>query len=460
MSLLNKLHPFFTPESIAPKGGGITAIASGSMGKEDIIEFLGGDDDTQEEILPLDKGKKEETNEDDDDDKDDKKLVPRKSKDKTEDDEEEDTDDNEDDDEELDELAELESELEEPTEEQLELVTPVRRQEILKKYPKIFKDFPYLEKAYYREQQFTEVFPTINDAKEANEKSEILDRFESDLMNGDTEKMLKAAQTNPKSFAKLVDNYMINLAKVDKDAHIHVIGNIIKHTIVQMANEAKRSDNAALNTAAALLNQFVFGTSEFVPPQNLAVAEPSPTDEKESRLTAREREFQQKRLDNATSDLDSRINNTFKATIEAHIDPRDTMSEYVKKTASREALENLEALVSADKRFKVLVDKLWEASIRDDFSKPSLERIRSAFLSKARTLLPSVIKKARNEALKGMGKRVREDNDDNEPTSKRSPKPKESPRSQSTNSSGRNHKPAKEVPRGMSTLEYLMSDDD
>ena len=36
-------------------------------------------------------------------------------------------------------------------------MTPVRRKEILAKYPKLFKDFPYLEKAYYREQQFTEV---------------------------------------------------------------------------------------------------------------------------------------------------------------------------------------------------------------------------------------------------------------------------------------------------------------
>src|SRR5215831_19879700 len=57
-----------------------------------------------------------------------------------------------------DELAELEEELTGPKEENLELVTPVRRGEILAKYPNVFKDFPYLEKAYYREQQFTETF--------------------------------------------------------------------------------------------------------------------------------------------------------------------------------------------------------------------------------------------------------------------------------------------------------------
>src|SRR5215510_11268328 len=55
---------------------------------------------------------------------------------------------------------ELEAELEEDQkdlDENLELALPVRRKEILAKYPDIFKDFPYLEKAYYREQAYAEV---------------------------------------------------------------------------------------------------------------------------------------------------------------------------------------------------------------------------------------------------------------------------------------------------------------
>src|SRR3990167_5987165 len=51
-----------------------------------------------------------------------------------------------DEDEEVDELAELEEELKDPSEEDLELTTPVKKREILAKYPTIFKDFPSLEK--------------------------------------------------------------------------------------------------------------------------------------------------------------------------------------------------------------------------------------------------------------------------------------------------------------------------
>ena len=69
-------------------------------------------------------------------------------------------------------LKEIEEELEGPKEEDLELTDSSSRKEILAKYPKLFKDFPYLEKAYYREQQFTEVFPTIQDARVQCEKAQ------------------------------------------------------------------------------------------------------------------------------------------------------------------------------------------------------------------------------------------------------------------------------------------------
>lgn len=73
-----------------------------------------------------------------------------------------------------DELKELEEELEGPKEEDLELTTPVRRKEILKKYPTLFKDFPYLEKAYYREQQFTKYFPQFRMLRQQLIKPEYL----------------------------------------------------------------------------------------------------------------------------------------------------------------------------------------------------------------------------------------------------------------------------------------------
>ncbi len=431
-SLFNKFKFLYSPED-APAGGGPDTTPKGGD-KEDDIKFLGLEDEP--EILDLDKPKS-----------DDKGPI-KDTKDKTDD--KEDDDDETDKEDEPDELEALVDDLEDPTEEQLEIATPIRRREILKKYPTLFKDFPYLEKAYYREQQFTELLPTINDAKVAVEKSQTLDKFESDLMGGKTETILKAVKdSDPNSFYKIVDDYLPTLARIDEKAYHHVLGNTIKHTIISMVNEAKRSNNEVLQSAAQILNQFAFGNSEFVPPTTLSKDAPK-EDGKVTELETKQREFTQKQFESTRNDLNTRLNNSLEATIEANIDPKSSMSDYVKRNAIREANETLGTLLGQDNRFKIIIDKLWEDAFKKNFSKDSTDRIRSAYLSKAKTLLPSVIKKARNEALKGMGKRVKEEVDDTDVEETKSSKPR-------SNNSGNSVKKG-EIPKGMRTIDFLMQD--
>jgi len=406
-------------------------VTDGDMNHEDVIDFLGGEDDTDKIEL------------------EDKPKPPKPEEDGT-------TgihgaEGEEDEDGEVDELLEIEQELEGPTEEQLELVTPVRRKEILAKYPALFKDFPYLEKAYYREQQFTELLPTIDDAKAAVEAKQTLDRMEVDVMGGNTQLILKAVkEQNPKGFAKLVDDYLPTLARVDEQAYYHVLGNVTKHTIVAMVREARRSGNEALQSAAQLVNQFVFGTSDFQPPTNLS--KPVQEDGKDKELEQKEQQFVRQQFETAVGDLNTRINNTLKNTIEANIDPKKSMTDYVRKNASREAMEMLESVLGKDTRFVALKDKLWESAFKENFSKASIDRIKSAYLSRAKTLLPAVIKKARIDALKGLGKRS-----DEEETPNKSPVPVGRPRSIEGNKGGKISK-ASDIPKGMRTIDFLMQD--
>jgi hypothetical protein len=434
--LFNKFQLFYSPD--APGGDG-DVIPPAAGDKEDDIKFMGLEDEPNDDdavdLLKDDKAPKKEE---------------KKKETKDELDEEDDDEKPKDDDEEDDELEALVEELEEPDAEKLELTTPVRRREILKKYPNLFKDFPYLEKAYYREQQFTELLPTIDDAKIAVEKAETLDNFEKDLMGGNTETILKTIrEQDPNSFMKIVDDYLPALARVDEKAYTHVLGNVSKHTIIAMVQEGRRSNNENLVSAAQILNQFVFGTSEFSQPDKLA--RDAPKDERGSELENEKKEFTRQKFESARGDLNTKLNNSLKSTIEANIDPRSSMSSYVKNNAIRDANEQLTQLITGDKRFGVIIDRLWKNAFDNNFTKESTDRIRSAYLSKAKTLLPSVIKKARIEALKGMGKRVRdtEINDDKN-------RPNKSEKSRS-DKSDKNDKTT--VPRGVRTLDFLNSDD-
>jgi len=435
------LHRLFSPSDVPSGGasGNLGGAPGGDMSKEDMIDFMASDDDTDVIDIPKPKGKEKE-----------EPKEPKGKVDITEDD----TDKEDEEDDVDDELKDIEDELKGPTEEDLELVTPVRRREILKKYPNLFKDFPYLEKAYYREQQFTELLPTIEDAKQAVAKSQTLDKFEADVIGeGNLTNILKAVkEENPESFHKIADAYLTTLADVDQNAYMHVLSNVSKHTIIAMVQEAQRSNNEPLRLAAQILNQFVFGSSEFTPPSQLSKEKPK--DGKPDAQQQQQQEWTKRQFDTTLSDLNTRVNNTLRNTIEANIDPRSSMTEYVKRNACRDALDQLNELIGQDTRFKSLVDKLWEKAFEDGFSKESTDRIKSAHLAKAKSLLPTVIKKARNEALRGMGKRVSDDTSDEK--DRKGPIRPGRPSSKATD--GKTDKGKVEIPRGMSTLEFLNSD--
>ncbi len=435
-----RFNYFYSPDEGGGIGEPLTPSVGGDMDKEEVIDFLGVDDD-DEPILEIGK---------------DKTPVVKKEKDDKEEKDEtnkEDDKENEEDDAEA-ELKALEEELEEPTDEQLELVNPVRRREILKKYPELFKDFPYLEKAYYREQQFTNIYPTIDDAKEAQLKANVYEAFEADVSQGKTEKILSSLKKqNPDGFNNLVDDYLPTLARVDESAYLHVLGNMGKHTIANMVREGNKTKNNTLVAAAQVLNQFMFGSSEFTPPRNLSRT-PNPETPENRAVNEREERFHQQQFQNTVGELNNKVNGILNKTIDGHIDPNESMTDYIRKNAARDAMGNLENLISRDTRFKALTDKLWQAAEKDGFSRESTDRIRQAYLSKAKTLLPSVIKKARNDALRGMGRKPKDDTET--PVSSDNKKGPVTPGKPRSSDSGK-IKSGKDVPKGMSTLEFLNS---
>ncbi len=133
----------------------------------------------------------------------------------------------------------------------IDIDAPPRKKEILKEYPELFKKFPFLEKILYRDRQYSELFGSFDDAKEASERVEAFDAFESQLMSGSTEQVLREVkETDENAFNKIIDDYLPTLAKVDKDAYFHVVGNLNRRLIMEMVQEANDTGNDDLKQAA------------------------------------------------------------------------------------------------------------------------------------------------------------------------------------------------------------------
>lgn len=435
------------PQLSSSDGGG-SAGNLGTIGPspsaDDIATFLAEDDDSSDVDDNGDKGKKESKEEIEIVDEDDKEKLDLKDKEDKKDKKKDDKDDEE----------ELEDDEKEEKDEDVEIDAPPRKKELVAAYPDLFKKFPFLEKMLYRDKQYSELFGSFDDAKEAHEKIESYEHFENLLADGNTEEVLKSIKEgDSKAFDKVVDSYLMTLHKVDKDAYFEVIGNVGKRFIEGMANEAKKSDNDELRQAALLLNQFLFGKSEYEPPK------PRVQEEKNDELKKIENErkaLNQERFDSARTELQGKVDNILRNTISTYIDPREMMSGFVKKHAVDNAIKYLTEALGSDQSLTRNLNNLWKSANEAKYSKDSLSKIQSAYLGRAKNLATAAIKKARIEALKDSTPRERKVSEEKEENEREEREETETPRKRNiTPGRPSSHKKDEKMEKGETVLDYF-----
>lgn len=231
---------------------------------------------------------------------------------------------------------ETKEEVEEEKEDELELdpedvtlQTVPRKKEILAAFPELFKKFPAVEAAIYRDRQFTELFPTPADAQESLDKSTAFDNLREGVMSGNTKDIFSSVKDeDPEAFKNVVDNLLVDLHEVDKEAYYHVIGTVAQDIILKMVNIAKSKNNESVGIAAQILNQVVFGTDDFVPQNKLAKQL-----HKDDTVAKEREELTRTRFDSAISDVSTRTDNLLTKAIDAMIDKENAMTPYVKRVA-------------------------------------------------------------------------------------------------------------------------------
>jgi hypothetical protein len=330
----------------------------------------------------------------------------------------EDDDKEEEDTEEKDEKKELE--VKDKDEEELEYQDAPKRQEILKAFPELFKKFPSIERAIYREQQYTELFPTVSDAKQASEQVEQFNALRADVLDGNIANLLESVKkADDKAFGKITENYLTTLLKVDKDAYFDAAGKIIRATlnnVFESTKEAKKdSGEEQLKIAAQLIHKYLFNTHEIKP---VEFRKDEPKDEEKEKLTKERQDFERQRFDNALENTEDCTTKAIKSAVDKHIDPKNVMTPYVRNKAVDDVMNEVSRQISTDRRFKDIVTKMWISARDNGYADDSLKKIRKAVLGKAQTILPSVIQKVKGDALKGHAtSRIKEEVREEKPAS-------------------------------------------
>ena len=131
---------------------------------------------------------------------------------------------------------------------------------IEKAFPGIFKKYPTLKSTIWREQKFTEFFPTLEQARDAYKQSQAFSNFEQEILAGQSQNLLQNVKTvDPRAFQRFSGSFLNSLQKVDTEAFNNAVGPVILKVIQNVYATGKQHNNEDLTLSAQHISRYLFG---------------------------------------------------------------------------------------------------------------------------------------------------------------------------------------------------------
>lgn len=288
---------------------------------------------------------------------------------------------------------EAEEEAEEEVEEEPEVKLSPRDEDIVKKLNEkdktILKEFPQIRSALFEQKEFRKL-GTVDDAKEAFERSEILDAFEDIVVAGDAGSFITTvAQENAEGFAKFSENFLPALFEKNPVLYDKVVTPLARNMLSEALKQAKASNNLNLERSVAHLSQFLFNSPTV--PQTQPKA---PEDEK---LQRERLEFNQKRASTFRTETQTSSITVMTAKIEKMV-PKEVVGA-LRKVVVDSVLKGIGAQLNKDEYYRRQIDSLYRKADRSNYAGDWGPRIRGVYLGHATKLLPAVLGLVSKELL-------------------------------------------------------------
>lgn len=350
-------------------------------------------------------------------DETDKDIEDTEDKDTKDDDKDDDkTDDLEDDDLEKDEDKEDDKDDKEEDKKE-ELTSRPSYKDIKAKYPTIFKDFPELKQVYFREQAYSEVFTTVDEAKQAASTAESYGQLRDTVIKGDAKTLItQLNEVDKKGFSKFTENILPAIREVDEKAYYAITSPIIAKLLREVLSEGKSAGGDTginIQKAAKVVHKVIFG-GDYTDIDKEFKTE-SKTDKEDSDET---KELKKKVEESEQKDytrLFTEVSKEFDTKLEAEIDkrvPKEGMSEGIRKLIIKEIRDKIDRSMGADESHVSRMNALWKKEQRNGFSGANKDSIITTALSRAKSLVPKIA--AEVKAENGISSKKENKEDDKE----------------------------------------------
>lgn len=289
-------------------------------------------------------------------------------------------------------------------------------EDIKKEFPEFFKKFPSLKHAFFREQQFTEIYPSVEDAKAAQEAQNQLEDITEVVINGNAEQFLTDLKDeNVEGYKRFSSNVLPALAKTDRDLYLDILSPELSRFIKNVYEHGKKENDANIQNAAKIVRKIIFGGAyediEKEVQDPLISTRKTPNEEKLEKELAAEN---QRKYDTLHATVTTTCYNELDKEIERGLADLKGEKEGIKKLIAKDIRAQILDAMNKDGGYMNRMNAIWKKESRNNFSGTSLETFKATFLAKAKAILPGIRAKVRKETL-GTEKPVEKEEEINRP---------------------------------------------
>ena len=288
---------------------------------------------------------------------------------------------------------------EEKDEKDEDLPKPLRFSEIKSKYPEFFKDFPQFRGMVAGYYQYNQLFPSVEDAKEAAEVVQNYNNIAESIFTGKTDEFLEEIKgANADGFNKFVTNLLPGLFKADEKAYYKIATPIVDNVFRSLYTEGVNSGDKNKTNSAIIAFASTFGLSIEKAKQKLEAEPEAVSDKKTPEQIQVEKErnaLLNEKFQMVSGKIDNELATSLDAEFKQGIGPDWT--EFEKKTYLKECYNALKEELGKDANHSVRMKALWKKEQQTGYAGKSADSIKTAVLSRAKASIPAIRLKVKTE---------------------------------------------------------------
>ena len=266
--------------------------------------------------------------------------------------------------------------------------------QIKEKFPEFFKTFPALRDVIFREKEYATIFPTVEDAAKADENSILFNDLRNDVTTGEGDKFLNSLK-EAQSLPKFAANFLPKLQKLDPDTHWNVVAPVLEHAVRAFYREGKVRSSEDMVNAANHLALFLFGDTGFANGSKTNTK----VEKEEDKTVKSEREtWEREKLQTFDNSVQGDIRSGLKSQILAGF-PKEGITDFVRDALVGKIISEIDKSIASDNTHIAFVRRLWAKAKAEGFRSDLKDSIVNAYLSRAKSLTPSIRRRLLSEAL-------------------------------------------------------------